>query len=389
VLSSSTRPIAEDTRLRPRVRAWSIALCTCALLLAACQGAAGVAKVGTSGGGAGKPSPTTASGARSRLCPNLLGSFSVGHWPPACWRPYGSRSPFNVPIPAHPRSAPDSSAVVAYIRSHGWSFEHGDSGGFAWDNGGTRPVFWARASDPLVTVTCSEDPRCKGGVHLHIPAGARPQSESDGHIVIVDQSTGLEWDFYQASTPHDGRMRATSGSAIPVGPARGTGLGGEAEASYLGLLGGLIRAPELAAGRIEHALALVVPCEQRSDVWPSPATGHGDTVCAGAGTGPHFGSLLQLDMSDAAIAARHAPRWQRAIMTAMAHYGMYVVDSGGASHAEMSLEAEDDQSFTSFGYAGAMERFIHSAGASNELDGVPIDVSKLRVIAACVPRRRC
>jgi hypothetical protein len=31
-------------------------------------------------------------------------------------------------------------------------------------------------------------------------------------------------------------------------------------------------------------------------------------------------------MSDGEIAARHAPRWQRAIMTAMAHYGLYVVD---------------------------------------------------------------
>jgi hypothetical protein len=279
--------------------------------------------------------------------------------------------------------------VTAYIRSHGWSFEHADSGGFAWDNGGTRPIYWSRSSDPIVTVTCSEDPACKGGVRLHFPSGARAQPESDGHLTIVDQSTGLEWDFYQASAPHEGRMRATAGSAIPVGLARGTGLQGHAEAAYFGLLGGLIRAPELAAGHIEHALAVVVPCEQHVDVWPSPANGRGDSVCAGGGMGPHFGSLLQLDMSDGEIAARHAPRWQRAIMTAMAHYGMYVVDSGGASHAEMSLESEEDQSFTSFGYPGAMERFIHSAGGSGELVGVPLDMSKLRVIAPCVPRHRC
>jgi hypothetical protein len=361
---------------------------TCALVLAACQGTAGVAKVGTGGAHGGKIAPT-ATAAGSHPCPQLLGSFSVGRWPPACWRPYGSRSPFNTRIPAHPRLAPDSGAIVAYIHAHGWAFEHGDSGAFAWDAGGTRPVYWSRSSDPIVTVTCSEDPACKGGVRLHFPVGARPQGESDGHLVVVDQSTGLEWDFYQASTPHNGRMHATAGNAIPVGAAKGTGLGGDAEAAHLGLLAGLIRAPELAAGKIEHALALVVPCEQSNDVWPAPANGHGDSECAGGTAGPHFGSLLQLDMSDHEIAAKHPPRWQRAIMTAMAHYGIYVVDSGGSSHNEMSLESEEDQSFTSFGYPGQMERFIHSAGGGNELDGVPIDLSKLRVIASCVPRHRC
>ena len=76
-------------------------------------------------------------------------------------------------------------------------------------------------------------------------------------------------------------------------------------------------------------------------------------------------------------------------MTAMAHYGMYVVDTTGGGVSEMSLLSEDDRAYTSLGYPGAMSRFIHSAGGVDKLTGVRIDLSKLRVVAPCVPRRTC
>jgi hypothetical protein len=362
----------------PGLRARRVGAAT--LVLAALLAAGAVAALA---GGAGRVA------AHSRLCPQLFGSFSVGHWPPACWRPYGSRSPFNVRIPANPRLAPDAAAIEAYMTSHRWSFDHDDSGRLTFDGGGTRPVYWSSAGDPVVTVSCPADHACGGGLHVHLPTGALPQNEGDGHMTVVDQAQRREYDFYQATTLRNGAMHATAGRSIPIGPNSGTGIGADAEAAYLGLLGGLIRAPELAAGRIEHALAITTPCVQPRDVWPSPSNGRGDTVCPGGGAGPHFASLLQLDMSDAQIAATHAPRWQRTIMTAMAHYGMYVVDTGGAGGSEMSLEMEDDASFESFGYPGAMARFVRSVGGSGKLVGVPIDFSKLRVIASCVPRRTC
>jgi len=208
-------------------------------------------------------------------------------------------------------------------------------------------------------------------------------------MTVVDQASGSEYDFWQASMPEHGVMTVSAGSRIPIGAGTGTGLGGGAEAAGLGLLGGLIRAPELVAGRIEHALAITVQCVQSHDVWPSPPRGRGDSVCAGGRTGPHFASLIQLNMSDPEIAATGAPSWQRAIMEAMAHYGMYVVDTNGSSNREMSLINEDDQSFTSFGYPGEMSSFVKSAGGTDKLVGIPIDVSKLRVIAPCVPQGSC
>jgi hypothetical protein len=322
-------------------------------------------------------------------CQQRFGSFSVGNWPPACWRPYGNSSPFNRPIPANPRLASESAASSSYILSNRWYFSSDDHGNFVTDSGGSRPVYWSRSSDPLVTVICRGGYSCQRGIKVRIPLGAQPQNRSDGHMAVIDQAHRLEYDFWRASTPSNGEMTVSAASRIPIGGGSATGLGGRGEAARLGLLGGLLRAPELAAGRIDHALAITAPCVQRSDVWPAPARGRGDHVCARNGPGPHLGSLLQLNMSDAAIAATHAPPWQAAIMRAMAHYGMYVVDTNGRGNREMSLIQEDDKSFTSFGYPGQMSSFIRSIGGRSSVAGVPIDQSRLRVIDPCVPRGTC
>ena len=273
--------------------------------------------------------------------------------------------------------------------AHHWSFE-GVHGRFGLDAGGSRPVYWARPTDPLVRVRCRERASsCHHISSVRIPAGAQPQSASDGHLTIVDQLGGWEYDFWQAERVLGGTMRVSAASRIRIGANAGTGLGGDAEAAMLGLLGGLIRAPELAAGRIEHALAMTAPCVQLHDVWPAPASGRGDSVCEAHGAGPRFASLLQLNMSDAQIASSGAPRWQQAIMTAMAHYGIYVVDTGGASTDEISVLAEDDKSFESFGYPGPMRQFVASLGARETIVGVPLRLGRFRVIAPCVPRRTC
>jgi hypothetical protein len=342
----------------------------------------------SAGGGAGA-SPAGHSAATSAVgCPAQFGSFSAGLWPPACWRPYGARSPFNRPIPPSPRLAPESRAIVGYIGSHRWSFPT-DGGGFSLPAQGSRPVYWSKSSDPVVTVVCRPEHFTCKRMRLHMPAGAQPQEESDAHMTVIDQALGREFDLWKGGRPDHGRILAAAASGIPIGPGIGTGLGGQAEAADLGLAGGLIRAPELAAGRIEHALAMTVECVQRRDVWPAPSNGRGDAVCDGRGAGPHLGSLLQLKMSDAEIAASHAPAWQQAIMRAMAHYGLYVVDTNGAGNTELSLIKEDDLSFTSFGYEGQMSAFVDSQRGSGHLVGAPLDVSRLRVIDPCVPRGTC
>lgn len=72
-------------------------------------------------------------------CQPEFGSFAAGHWPAGCWRPYAPASPFNTPIPAHPRLAPDASAIAGYIVSQHWTFAREHHGDFALEATGSRP----------------------------------------------------------------------------------------------------------------------------------------------------------------------------------------------------------------------------------------------------------
>jgi hypothetical protein len=327
--------------------------------------------------------------AAGTTCTPGWGSFQVGSWPPGCWHPYGPLAPFNVPIPASPRISSESAAIVKFMKGHGWAFDRNEAGDFTWGvSHGTRPVYWPTRTDPLISVTCRSTSLCTAGMKLHIPAGALPEGETDGHMTVVEQEAGREYDFWRATKPENGQMTTTAGGSIPIGAESGTGLGGIAEAAELGLLGGIIRAAELSEGKIEHALVTTVKCVQLHDVWPSPASGTGDAICREEKPGPRFASLLQLNMTEEEIAASGAPSWQRTIMKAMARYGVYVVDTQRSR--SMNLLGEDDLSFTSFGYAGKMLEFVNANGGTNgTLVGVPISTSKLRVIDPCVPQKTC
>jgi hypothetical protein len=320
-------------------------------------------------------------------CPQLFGSFGVGRWPPACWRPYGSRSPFNTPIPINARVSPDSAAIVNYFVTHHWAFGPDRHGNFTIDAGGSRPVYWSNRSDPVVTIRCTGSYSCEHNMRVHIPPGALPEQQYDAHMTIIDQTLGREYDFWRASAPEHGVITVSAGNGIPIGAGSGTGVGAVAEAANLGLVGGLIRGAELMRGRIDHALVTTVACVQARDVWP--ASGHGDALCPSGDPGPRFGTLLQLAMSKAQIAATHAPLWQRAVMTAMARYGVYVVDTNAPGDTELSLISEDDLSYTAFGYPAPLTRFVGAMGGDGSVAGVPIPVSRLRVIMPCVPRRTC
>lgn len=364
------------SRTPPRVALWSLVIGATALLALACS-----------------KTPTEAMVVRSPFCPQLFGSFSTDahRWPPACWRPYGENSPFNTPIPRHPRLASDSGAIIRYMVAGHWSFSS-NGGRFAVYSTGSRPVYWSQPSDPLITVHCRGTNSCASGMRVHIPPAALPADGSDAHMTVVDQAKGREYDFWRASTPRNGSVWISGGNSIPIGPDRGSGLHGWASASYLGLLGGVIRVPELRAGRIDHALALAVPCVQYYDVWPSPRKGRGDAMCSTRGAGPHLGSLLQLNMSNAQISATHAPTWQQAIMRAMHNYGIYVVDTDGSAGRALgwlSLATENDKTFASLAGTGPLSRFVRAAGGGTVAQGTRISMSRFRVIAPCVHRGTC
>lgn len=345
-------------------------------------------------------------------CSQQFGSFSAGKPPPACWRPYGSGSPLNKAIPPGAQVAADSRTILHHMLHFGYRFE-ADRGNYIFQTPGRTPVYWSRASDPVVTVHCTGywgPNTCQGangisidGLQIHLPSGAQPEHQWDGHMIVVDQAAGTEYDFERASWTGSSDLTVWSGSEIPISGRTATGLGGEATAANLGLLGGIVRAGELRAGVINHALAVSVPCTT-GYVWP--ATGPWGEPCRKIGqsdpslrsSAPQMGTLLQLHMTDREIAAIGAPPWQQAIMTAMAHYGMYVNDTnGGSDNSTLELEKEGDESFTSFGMAPRMANLVHQLGGVYYpsgtgqwvVGGVPIDVSRLRVIDPCVAQGGC
>jgi hypothetical protein len=343
------------------------------------------------------------------VCAQAFGSFSASNFPSACWRPYGAGSPFNRALPANPTIAPSSASIIANLTTNHVNFE-GSTGQFAFtSDDGRDGVYYSRPSDPVITIHCTYywgPGTCSGAnkvnidaQQIHVPAGAMPQDNgSDMHMTVVDQTDNLEYDFEHATWSADHKtLNVWSGAEIPAGPNLGTGLGAGGTAAGFSTLAGLITAPELASGTINHALAINLPCTN-GVVYPAEqANGLPCTQEQGqtnTSTAAPLGTLLQLNMTDAQIAASGAPAWQQTIMTAMAHYGMYVNDTDGIGNIE--LEAESDISYTSLGGPSLLNKFIKAKGGSYYgplnrwiLSGRFIPVNRLRVVSPCFAQGTC
>lgn len=343
-------------------------------------------------------------------CGKLFGAF-----PPIlsvpCLRPYTSDSVFNRPLPAHPPVAADSDSIVSNLATNGIHFPGGDRGFTLTTSDARIAVYYSAPTDPLVRIHCTYrfgPNTCTGangfdidGASIRVPSVAQPAPGTDKHMTIVDQANDREYDFEHATwAPGHQTLNVWSGAEVPIADDAGSGLGSGATAAYFANLAGLITAPELAAGRIDHALSIVLPCTHGSVY---PATLANGFPCSRMsayrrpGDAGPLGTLFALDMSDAQIAASGAPAWQQTIMTAMAHYGMYVNDTGDPGDpVDIGLEAVSDISSTVYGAAPPLAGLIAASGGSYDpatdewmVTGPAIPVTALRVISPCFARGTC
>jgi hypothetical protein len=185
------------------------------------------------------------------------------------------------------------------------------------------PQYEASSSDPVYTVSTTRYVGPQGDHRIRIPSGALPAPGGDGNMGVTDPTSNEYWGFYGVDsidrsahtiTARGGGSTALDGSGAFYGE------------SSLGVATklGVVTPEELSAGRIDHALMVVVYCTTGA------VNGAGSTRdCASMGkpAGPPNGAHLQLQISDAELAA--FPAWKQTILRAMRDYGMYVGETGG------------------------------------------------------------
>lgn len=335
-------------------------------------------------------------------CAPAYGTFGPQSWPPACWHPYAASSPFNQPIPQNPRLLANSAAIVATLNAWGGpNVLQIIDDTLAPQDDYAHPTFYAQPGDPTFTVHCSDGwcPQIEG-LTVAIPAVATPAQGTDHHLTVIDQATNWEWDFWEAPDP----ASRTPGSTLNFGGGgrvdvlHGSGAGSGATASGLANLAGMIRAQELIAGQIGHALFGVgYCCDKNNYVWPAQQC---DRSCSSVGlsdsNAPEMGMRVQLAYSDAEIAALQLPAWQLPIIVALAHYGFYWGDSGGSSAGWGAAMIESGQTYLSYGAADPAVGYAQGQGiplsgnSQYRLDySQGIDWTRLRVIDPCEAQGNC
>ncbi|HEX2085496.1 MAG TPA: hypothetical protein VHF89_07430, partial [Solirubrobacteraceae bacterium] len=325
--------------------------------------------------------------------PCELGSLGRGVTPGGCWRPYSDDSPFNRPIPADAPSHPASDAIVRRTLGFG-PLGHLVAGEADTDDDWNHPTYYSTPEDPLFTLHCYEDwGKCDvEGMRIHVPDAARPAAGRDAHLTVVDQQSGWEYDLYKV------RSKPAGGGTLEFrwgGRTRidGDGLRSDATASQFGNLAGIIRAPEMQAGRIAHALFMNARCDSGTFVYPATKNGRS---CSAIGEptadAPPMGARFQLTMSREEIDALPVPAWKKTVLRAMAEYGMYLGDTGGA----WGVSFESGSTYTSFGLEDEMVRFARENGVPerngryvfNLREGIDW-AGRLRVVDPCVAERTC
>jgi hypothetical protein len=316
-------------------------------------------------------------------------------FPPACWQPFDAAvSPFYQQIPDDPPIDPNSGEMVNRLFENG-GFNPARAGIADTPSDYFHAFYYPTSDDPLYTVHggSSAEPYAIDGKQLRVPVGARPAAGSDGGMSVVWD--GYYWGFGGASVDDANRTITVSyGRKLRLG---GDGLHAAETSSKWPAISGYVRYPELAAGKIDHALFFASSQVARSFVYPADASDGNDDPSLGY---PPMGTHLQLDpsyMTDERLATY--PPWKQAVLRAMRDYGFFLSDS--TSSPIGSVRFESGSSFTSMGLPDpfvmyAQEHDIPSYFDVNLARSVylfdlqsDVDWTKVRVIDPCQLQWTC
>jgi len=245
---------------------------------------------------------------------------------------YSPTSFWNTPIPPNPSIDPNSSTMIQQ------SILNQLSKNITFSNGGYgMALAYAKAGDPIYSVKCTQ--YCNGPVgmtlNFPIPSGTVPATGSDHHLVVAYMAqdgspyAGKELDMWEASYSNGSWSAAGAyindlkgwGAACPSGQHCLSNVA----AGFSGL-GGAVRPEEIAAGHIDHALAIATPYNRTGGYFACPATHHDEI--AGSTSALPQGARIQLDPSFN-VDAQNWPQWIKIIAKALQTYGAYNRDFSG------------------------------------------------------------
>ncbi|HCE45817.1 MAG TPA: hypothetical protein DET40_19915 [Lentisphaeria bacterium] len=253
-------------------------------------------------------------------------------------RPFSPGSFWNTPIQDNPEIDDKSASYIkllgttvsekkaVYINSTKW----------------TIPVYRVRSSQiPMVQVFPLKVRESHNGFAPNfdgwapIPPEAKPDSEEDSHMCIIDEDKEIVYDFF-CIRYKEGRILTRSAITYPLygsgvfdkipfifEPGTSVHDYGPCRAAGTALLGGLVMRDELASGKISHKLALATDLNQNQEfvfpaIWTDGFTDGGIPEGAVVQLDPKL-DLGKFDLCPAA----------RTLAVAMQEYGMVNVDVAG------------------------------------------------------------
>jgi hypothetical protein len=205
----------------------------------------------------------------------------------------------------------------------------------------SMPIYLAATGDPWVLVHDEENAR---DFRAQVPAGAKPDPMGDAHLFVVDPAHRFVLEMYRARVFPDGHITARRAFRVDL---QGTGMFLH-DGKFPGVramdasgFGGVLRAWEMQAGRISHALTFLLPVSRlrHGPVWPSSREdfwgfrdykGHvpiGTLIAI-----PRQVDVDKLALSPGGLALAHA----------LQDYGAYCDDSVGTDGLVLSAEAASE-----------------------------------------------
>jgi len=194
-------------------------------------------------------------------------------------------------------------------------------------------VAHATSSDPLATLT---DTKSGKKYSIRIPRDARPTEGTDRHLSVIQPDGRTAYELYKAEKVSD---TAWTSTRVVVTDLLSDGLKDGARASSISHLIGLIRAHEVAQGKIPHVLALGLPDEALKKGWVWPARSEDTSNNQYSGNVP-MGTLFAIppdvDVTKLGLSAEGT-----ALARALQDYGAYVLIRSGtaALYAEPAADA--------------------------------------------------